>query len=138
MASVQDPVQLLEQYNALTLTELKLGKDNVLQATHSRPDLTNEYVAPRDELEQEIAEIWQQLLGIERIGIFDGYLDLGGDSLLATQLIAKIRESFDVALPFAVFFDNTTIADISASVLSKQLEELELDEIEKMISNVEA
>jgi amino acid adenylation domain-containing protein len=135
--SNQDPLLLIEQYNALTLSELKLGKDNILQSTHQRPELNNAYVAPRDELEQEITEIWQQFLGINQLGIFDDFLDLGGDSLLATQLISKIRETFDVVLPLATFFENATIAEISIKVLAKQLEQLEQEEMELLVSDVQ-
>jgi amino acid adenylation domain-containing protein len=135
--STQDPLLLVEQYNALTVSELKLGKDNILQSTHQRPELNNAYVAPRDELELEMTEIWQQLLGINQLGIFDDFLDLGGDSLLATQLISKIRETFDVVLPLAIFFENATIAEISLKILAKQLEQLEKEEMEQLVSDVQ-
>ncbi len=53
----------------------------------------SEYVAPRDEIEAEIVAIWQELLGVERVGVMDDFFALGGHSLLATQAIMRIRRS---------------------------------------------
>ncbi|MBE7384659.1 MAG: SDR family NAD(P)-dependent oxidoreductase [Leptolyngbya sp. SIO1E4] len=75
--------------------------ENVLQpiqATHARPELENDYVAPNNEIEQVIAQIWQEVLGINQIGIHDNFFDLGGDSLLATQVVSKL-EKFPINLP---------------------------------------
>jgi aryl carrier-like protein len=52
-----------------------------------------EYVAPRDALEEEIAAIWADLLGVERVGVLDDFFALGGHSLLATQMIIRIRRT---------------------------------------------
>ena len=59
---------------------------------HSRPNLSNTYVAPETELQKTIAEIWQELLGIGEVGIYDNFFDLGGHSLLATQVIAQLEK----------------------------------------------
>jgi len=59
---------------------------------HSRPQLQNSYVAPRNEIEQTIAHIWQEILGIEQIGIEDNFLSLGGDSLLSIQITARANK----------------------------------------------
>ena len=61
-------------------------------ALHSRPYLQNNYVAPRNETEQTIANIWQEILGIEQIGIEDNFLELGGDSLLSIQITARANK----------------------------------------------
>ncbi|MEQ1559088.1 MAG: amino acid adenylation domain-containing protein [Methyloglobulus sp.] len=71
----------------------------------------HEYVAPRDEAEQEIADIWQQILGVEQIGIYDDFFDLGGHSLSAVQVIAKIQESFDIKVPVKTIFESPTVAE---------------------------
>jgi NAD(P)-dependent dehydrogenase (short-subunit alcohol dehydrogenase family)/acyl carrier protein len=59
---------------------------------HSRPNLANNYAAPETELQQTIAEIWQELLGIDEVGIYDNFFDLGGHSLLATRVIAQLEK----------------------------------------------
>ena len=93
-----------------------LEKATTIQITHPRPKLSNAYVAPRNELEQTIGEIWQQLLGIEKVGIYDNFFELGGHSLLATQVIYRVREAVQVELSLNNLFEEPTVAGISALV----------------------
>jgi phthiocerol/phenolphthiocerol synthesis type-I polyketide synthase E len=88
-----------------------------LAAGHPRPDLPTAYVAPRTELEQSIADIWQSLLGIAQIGVLDDFVELGGHSLLATQVVSRIREIFEIDLPTARFYENPTIAGLAEAVV---------------------
>ncbi|MDQ2695980.1 MAG: SDR family oxidoreductase, partial [Pseudomonadota bacterium] len=61
--------------------------------SHARPDLPTAYAPPRDAFEQTLADIWRQLLGVERIGIDDDFFALGGHSLLATQALSRIQDA---------------------------------------------
>jgi acyl transferase domain-containing protein len=79
---------------------------------HSRPNLPNPYVAPRNQLERTVTDIWQDLLGIEPIGIYDNFLELGGHSLLATQLISRVREALQVELPIRSLLEEPTVASL--------------------------
>jgi phthiocerol/phenolphthiocerol synthesis type-I polyketide synthase E len=88
--------------------------------THARPDLQGEYVAPENETEQAIADIWQQLLGIERVGTRTNFFDLGGHSLLATRLVARLGEQFQVDFPLQSFFAAPTIAGLAQEVTKIQ------------------
>lgn len=63
------------------------------QLLYSRPNLSNSYVAPRSEVEQEIANIWQEVLGMQQIGISDNFLEIGGDSLLSIQITARANKA---------------------------------------------
>jgi FkbH-like protein len=72
-----------------------------------------EYVAPRTEMEKTLAEIWNQVLNLEQVGIHDNFFDLGGHSLLITQVISRIRNTCQVELPFDVLFRRQTIAEIA-------------------------
>jgi hypothetical protein len=74
------------------------------------------YVAPRSPVEQTLAEIWSQLLRVERIGIHDNFFELGGHSLLASQAISRVRERLQVDLPLQVCFANPTLAGIAEAV----------------------
>jgi acyl carrier protein len=78
--------------------------------------LATTYAAPRNEQEQEIADIWQNLLGIEQVGIHDSFFELGGHSLLATQVISRLRATFQVELQLQQFFETQTIAELSESI----------------------
>ncbi len=73
-----------------------------------------EYVAPRNDVEIKLQEIWSELLGVEkrRIGIDTGFFEMGGHSLNAIMLISKIHEAFDVAVPFAEIFKSSTIREL--------------------------
>jgi amino acid adenylation domain-containing protein len=87
-------------------------------ALHGRPGLASDYIAPADETERLIADIWQEELGIERVGAQDDFFALGGDSLLAIKLVSRLRQSLGVALNVRTFYDRPTIAALSEHVAS--------------------
>ena len=80
---------------------------------HARPELPADYVAPRNEAEEKIAAIWQGQLGIEPVGVDDDFIELGGDSLLATQVMARVRDELAVELGVADLFEAETIAGLA-------------------------
>jgi acyl transferase domain-containing protein/acyl carrier protein len=83
---------------------------------HERPNLSSQFVAPRTEVERTIADIWQQILGIAPIGVYDKFFELGGHSLLAIQLISRMRDAFHVELSAQRLFEAPTIAQLSATI----------------------
>jgi acyl transferase domain-containing protein len=83
-------------------------------SAYPRPALREPYVAPTTELQRKIAEVWQRVLGIEEIGINDDFFELGGNSLVATQLVREMREAFRSSVPLRDFFETPTIAAVSA------------------------
>lgn len=85
-------------------------------ARHARPSLMGAYVAPTGATQQTIATLWEQLLGIDGVGAEDSFFELGGNSLLLTQLLAQIRKRFRVELSLAVLFERPTITAIAALV----------------------
>ncbi|PMB21448.1 type I polyketide synthase [Fischerella thermalis] len=94
-------------------------------ALHSRPYLQNSYIAPRNEIEQTIANIWQEILGIEQVGIEDNFLELGGDSLLSIQITARANKA-GLRFTNQHLFEYPTIAQLAEiagrtqTVLSEQ------------------
>ncbi|MBE8998847.1 acyltransferase domain-containing protein [Nostoc sp. LEGE 12447] len=115
----------LEQNNQKSEISLQRKPDifqpEKLSALHSRPDLPNSYLAPRNEIEQRLADIWEELLGIKQVGIHDNFFKLGGDSLIAVQVLSRIRNIFSIRLSVANLFESPTIAEI-ASKLEKQID----------------
>jgi acyl carrier protein len=73
-------------------------------------------VAPRNQVEQGLTDIWRQVLGVEQVGVEDNFFDLGGHSLLATQVIARIRSTFHVQLPLRTLFDTPTVAGLAQQI----------------------
>jgi amino acid adenylation domain-containing protein len=71
------------------------------------------YMGPRSETEQRVAQIWADLLELERVGVNDHFLDLGGHSLLATQLISRLRDAFQIELSPDYLFEAGTIAQVA-------------------------
>jgi len=105
---------------------------------YARPALNNDYVVPRDEVEQDLADIWQKLLGVEQIGIHDNFFELGGHSLLALQLISRLREAFQVELTVRHLFDAPTIALLARSIAqTHDAAHEQNDQIDQMLKLVE-
>ena len=85
------------------------------------PDLQGkgEYIAPRNPIEEKIAQIWAEVLKLERVSIEDNFFELGGHSLLATQVISRCQEAFEIYLPLRYLFESPTIAQLSAVILKE-------------------
>lgn len=92
------------------------AKANRLHQT--RPD----YVAPRNDLERRLAQIWQDVLGIEKVGIHDGFFELGGHSLLALRLFTRIEQETGTNLPLSTLLQTTTIAHM-AQIISGEAQD---------------
>jgi acyl carrier protein len=75
------------------------------------------FVAPRSALESGLAAIWEQVLGVRRVGIHDNFFSLGGHSLKATQVLAYARDTFGVELPVRSLFESPTVAQLAVAVV---------------------
>ena len=83
-----------------------------------RPELDSDYVAPANDIEIRLAGFWQDLLGVDQVGVEDSFFDLGGHSLIAVRLFAQIRKAYQVDFPISVLFEAPTIrkcADLIAA-----------------------
>ena len=106
-------------------------------AARRRPAQPAAYEAPRDALERDVAAMWAAVLGLDRVGVHDNFFALGGHSLAATQIMARIRERFGADLSFQTFFRHPTVAEVAgairnlpprtsdATLLSELLDEIE-------------
>lgn len=80
---------------------------------YPRPDLSVPYVAPRSAAEEQIATLWQDVLGLDQVGVHDNFFELGGDSLLGTQIMARAKDA-GIELTPNQFFQHQTVAEIAA------------------------
>ncbi|MCK4258972.1 MAG: amino acid adenylation domain-containing protein, partial [Halanaerobiales bacterium] len=88
-----------------------------------KPDnniLTNEYIAPRNEIEEKLANIWVEILGVKKVGITDNFFELGGHSLKATSLVSRINKDMDVELPLREIFKTPTITELAKKISSAE------------------
>lgn len=104
---------------------------------YERPELDQDYVAPRDDTERRIAGIWADLLGIDRVGVHDDFLELGGHSLLATQMLSRLRDELGAELTLAAVFTAPTVAELADRTREQSPDAGTLDEeIEREVENL--
>ncbi len=106
----------------VTLTEMPLSPNGKIdrQALPApamlSPNLIEAYVAPKTAQEKKIAELWAQVLQVERVGLYDNFFELGGHSLLATQVISRVKNRLDVEFPLRRLFENPTVSAMSTAI----------------------
>jgi hypothetical protein len=80
---------------------------------HPRPPLPNPFVAPRTDAEKKVCAVWQELLGIDGIGVDDNFFELGGHSLLAIRVMQRVNEVLATDMPVARLYDGLTVRSIA-------------------------
>jgi len=102
------------------------GKTHATAATlHPRPKLHSTYVAPASELEHAIANVWQQALGIEPVGVEDSFFELGGDSLIAVRVIADLKRELKQEIPVVSLYEGLTIKSLVSLLQSDTQQQLD-------------
>ena len=104
---------------------------------HARPALRNEYVAPRDGVERDVAAIWRELLGIEQPGIHDDFFELGGHSLVGAQVVARVRKAFQVELSLRALFETPTIAGMALAIVQARAESMDDEEMAALLAELD-
>lgn len=114
------------------------------------PKLSNSQVAPQTNLQQVLSKVWAESLGVERVGIEDDFFELGGASVVATQIVSRLRQMFQMELPAVLLFEAPTIekfarhmtqyearpglAEKTANLL-KQIEGMTEDQVTRSLSS---
>ncbi|HLK59638.1 MAG TPA: condensation domain-containing protein, partial [Chthonomonadaceae bacterium] len=101
---------------ALPLTSNGKVDRKALPAPKAKADAAD-YVAPRTSIEEGLAEIWSEVLHLDRVGVHTNFFELGGHSLLAIQLIARLEARFDIAPSLRTLFEYPTIAELAEQVV---------------------
>jgi amino acid adenylation domain-containing protein len=115
-AAVPSLVRTLERLPRRATGVLDRRALAAIDAAELRADAATEHVSPRTDTERRIADIWTQTLGAERPGIHENFFALGGHSLAATRVVARIGDAFGIELPLRPFFESPTIAAIAEVV----------------------
>jgi surfactin family lipopeptide synthetase C len=95
------------------------------------------YVAPRTEVEERLAGIWSEVLEVERVGVYDNFFDLGGHSLLLTQLASRIRDTFKASIPLRTLFESLTIDEMTSALVAQQVENEEAQSIAEIMEEMQ-
>ena len=99
---------------------IKLAEQLGLEAVGGNESQTRpKFVAPRTVVETTLAEIWREILGVERVGIHDNFFDLGGHSISCAQVINRVRSTLGAELSFQDFFDTPTVAGLAGIIETK-------------------
>ena len=102
---------------AFTLgTSGKVNRKDLPEIEFSKSNTKKKYVAPSNQIEELLAEIWQEILQIEKIGIHDNFLEMGGHSLTAIRLVSRIMDTFELTLAINLVFKKPTIASYAAHI----------------------
>ncbi|OYD97754.1 non-ribosomal peptide synthetase [Nostoc sp. 'Peltigera membranacea cyanobiont' 210A] len=104
------PLTASGKVDRLALTELDSAASGLIDKA---------FIAPRTPTESTLAKIWAEVLNIERVGIYDNFFDLGGDSLLTVRLLKQIHKQFENELPLSTLFLNPTIESLATALSSK-------------------
>jgi acyl carrier protein len=127
----------------VTLNELpltpngKLNREALPLPELNEADTTPNFVAPRTPLEETLAGIWHETLGVAQVGVESNFFDLGGHSLLATRVVSQMRERLGIELPLRVLFESPTIAGLAQHIDTAQSKDTELGRIMSVLENIE-
>ncbi|MFA6118678.1 MAG: beta-ketoacyl synthase N-terminal-like domain-containing protein [Parachlamydiales bacterium] len=103
---------------------------------YTRKNVEIEYVEPNNEIEETIKDIWQLILGIDKIGIKDNFIDLGGNSLIAIQIVSKINKAFNWDYTINKFYNDLTIFNIAERIVKDLYAAAEEFGIESGVKNL--
>jgi acyl carrier protein len=103
----------------------------------ARPELTTSYAAPSTAVEELLAAIWADVLGLERVGIHDNFFELGGYSLKAVQVMSRVREVCEVELPpLRTLFEAPTVADLARAISRRQIAQTDPAALDQLLAEI--
>ena len=122
---------------ALPLTPSgKVDRQRLLAPGCARPELVQPYVAPRTPVEAELVRLWAEILGLEQIGVQDHFLELGGNSLLAARIIARVLDALHVEVPQRRLMEAPTVAHMAEIIVEHWAAQVGHDEILRLLAEV--
>jgi amino acid adenylation domain-containing protein len=123
--------------DALPLTPSgKVDRKALPKPDFERPSTEDFYVAPRTPLEEVLAGIWSDVLGLKEVGIHDNFFESGGHSLLATQVMSRLRKVFEVEIPLRILFESPTVEALAFALLQREGEREKLEQRAALLLSV--
>ena len=101
---------------SLPMVNGKLDRQSLPKPGDNRPNLSQQYIHSRNEIEQSLVQIWEEALNLHPIGVHDNFFDLGGHSLAATRVVSQVIKQFQVDVPLRSLFESPTIAAIAVVI----------------------
>ena len=123
--------------DAMPLTSGGKVDRRALPAPELAPGGAPSYVAPRTPVEAEIAQVWAQVLNVERVGLNDNFFEIGGHSLLATQIVSRLREQFQVELPLRRLFEAPTVEGTALLIAEQQAAVTDHADLDALLTEIE-
>lgn len=111
--------QLIDESIPAQNETLLANEEEKVADGHVRPVLSVEYVAPENDIEKEIVKVWQSILGISGIGVNDNFTELGGNSLLAVQVVSTVSGIFEIDIRVDLFYQDQTVKGLSKLTLAE-------------------
>jgi acyl carrier protein len=100
----------------------KVDRTALPRPGRTRPELETAFETPRTPIEETLSRIWMEVLGLDRVGVHDGFLELGGDSLLAARVVSRILDVLDVDVPVRALLESPTVAAMGMIVIAHRIE----------------
>jgi acyl carrier protein len=120
------------------MTNGKIDRRALPPPSSARPAVDTAYIAPRTPIEEKVAAIWAEVLGLERVGVCDNFLDLGGHSLQVARIVSRVMDTCQVEIPLSALFASPTVADMALAITQQEAAHLDADELEQLLASVEA
>jgi amino acid adenylation domain-containing protein len=115
----------------------KVDRRALTAPSKDRPQLGVSYVAPRNVYEEKLAAIWAEVLGLVEVGVLDNFFQLGGDSLGAARVVARVVQLFPLDLPVKALFESPTVADMARVIVENQSQRASQTDLERLLSDIE-
>jgi acyl carrier protein len=116
----------------------KLDRRALPAPDDNRPALATTFVAPRTPLEAQLAQIWCEVLGLARVGVKDPFIDLGGNSLQAAQIVARASRAAGIDIPLSALFDVPTIEGLAQLITLRLADKVQTQDLDQWLAEIEA
>ncbi|HKU72447.1 MAG TPA: amino acid adenylation domain-containing protein [Pyrinomonadaceae bacterium] len=130
------PAVMVELEELPLLPNGKLNRRALPATDQAGSAVKRSYTPPRTPVERQLVKMWQELLGMERVGIDEHFFELGGHSLMLTQLTSRIRKEFQVNIPLRVLFDAPTITAMADAILAGQMDQVDKQKVDEMLQRL--